>query len=509
VIGPGTLATPLVRAWCAPRAARFRRALDAPQRAQRLALSRILKDCALTEYGRAARLDARGDLDAFRARVPIVDYSALEPWIERQRATGGSVITPGRTRCYEPTSGSSGAVKHIPYNDALLRSFRSLFAIWADDLLERALRPRSGRMFMSISPQLGGCGGFADDREYLGPALRLLVGRFLVMPRGIGVATAPERFRDLVSCALVAAADLEIVSVWNPGYLLILLDHFQAHRARLVQALPPARRLALAGDPLAWSAVWPDLQLISCWTSAAAAAPARRLAALFPHAKLQGKGLLATEAPVTVPLSAAGGCLPLVDEVFLELEDADGRLRLLEEAGTGRDYSVIVTQAGGLLRYRLGDRVHVPAWHGSVPLLDFAGRADAVSDLVGEKLSEAFVARVLQEAVPGNAFCVLLPVAPDEGQPYYEVLTDCEVAGLAEALDKTLSSAFRYREARLLGQLAAPHVASAADMRRRVHDALVESGMRAGDVKDRPLIPAISAARHLHARIVASQGISA
>jgi hypothetical protein len=99
-----------------------------------------------------------------------------------------------------------------------------------------------------------------------------------------------------------------------------------------------------------------------------------------------------------VPLVQAGGNLPLIDEVFLELEDGEGGLHLLEEAEDGADYGLLVTQAGGLLRYRLGDRLRVCGRHRDTPLLEFIGRADAVSDLVGEKLGEAFVARHTRRA---------------------------------------------------------------------------------------------------------------
>lgn len=502
----GSLAAPLVRGCCAPRARSFARALRDPAAAQRRALARIVKACARTDYGRSLGLAPDSGVAAFRARVPVVDYAAIESWIQRQRKDGGEVISPGRTRCYEPTSGSSGAAKHVPYNGALLRSFRSLFAIWAHDLLTFVLRPRSGRTFMSISPRLGAHGGFADDREYLGGALRALIGRFLVMPPGLQRVQDAQEFRDRLACALVSCADLEVVSVWNPSYLLILLEHYESHQERLLAGLPRARRAALERGPLVWREVWPNLQLVSCWTGAAAAAPARRLAALFPHARLQGKGLLATEAPVTVPLAAAGGCLPLVDEVFIELDDGSGRLRLLEEAESGAEYSVVITTAGGLLRYRLGDRVKVPGWYRGAPLMEFAGRTDAVSDLVGEKVSEAFVARALQAVAAADAFCLLVPVLPERGRPHYRLLTDDLRPALAQALEEAMSAAFRYREARLLGQLDALRVTARPDMRRAVHDAIAASGIKAGDIKDGALIPSLELARRVQAHVVTGSG---
>ncbi len=146
---------------------------------------------------------------------------------------------------------------------------------------------------------------------------------------------------------------------------------------------------------------------------------------------LQGKGLLATEAPITVPLVQASGCVPLVDEVFLELEDNSGRFHLLTEVEKSKEYSVIVTQPGGLLRYRLGDRVRVSGRYRGTPLLEFVGRADVECDLVGEKIGEAFVAKALSAIAHPDAFCTLLPLLPEAGRPCYCLLTDDPNPGLA------------------------------------------------------------------------------
>ncbi|WP_288130283.1 GH3 auxin-responsive promoter family protein [Accumulibacter sp.] len=493
----GKLAAPLLRAYCAPRAWRFARALEDVATTQRRTLARILRAVVSTGYASSLGLRADETLDTFRTKAPIIDYAAIEPWIAAQRSGQIAALAAGRIRCYEPTSGSSGEIKRIPYNDALLGAFRSTFAIWTHDLLRHALRLRSGRTFLSVSPPLVGETGLQDDREYLGGVLQSLLGRFLVTPPRL---RDPAAFRDALACALVAAHDLEIVSVWNPSYLLILLEHFEVHRERLLPTLPAERRALLSADRLSWQEVWPSLQLVSCWTAEAAAAPARQLARCLPQALLQGKGLLATEAPITVPLIEAGGALPLIDEVFLELEDDHGGLHLLAEAEDGAEYALLVTQAGGLLRYRLGDRLRVCGRHRDTPLLEFIGRADAVSDLVGEKLGEAFVARILAENARADAFCTVLPRLPEVGRPRYCLLTDDPNPELARRLEEGLSQAFRYREARLLAQLDAVEVRVRPDMRRCVHDALIASGRKAGDIKDRALIPSLEIARQVHLR---------
>lgn len=497
---PARAAEALVRAGTARRAAAFERALRDPEQAQRAALARIVRASAATEYGRSLGLARSAGADEFRARVPVADYAALEPWIARQRAHGGAVIAPGRVHGYQPTSGSAGAAKRIPYNDALMGAFRSLFCIWAHDLLTHGLALRSGRIFISVSPSRPSAGELQDDRQYLGRGLRLLIGSRLVAPPEVPPGDMAG-FRDGLARALLACADLEIVSVWSPSYFLVLLEHIEQHRTRLCAALPPGRRPALMRDPLDWTRVWPGLQLVSCWTSAAAAGPAARLAELLPHARMQGKGLLCTEAPLTVPITGAAGCVPLLDEVFLELEDEHGRLFLMHEAEPGRRYSILLTQPGGLLRYRIGDRVGVTGRYRASPVLSFEGRADSVSDIVGEKLDEAFVAEVLQRLASRGSFCLLVPALREGGRPCYRLLTDDPRATLADGVEHALMQSYRYREARLLGQLDAVRATVISDMRRRYHDALAADGMRPGDIKERALLPSLERARRLLAQL--------
>jgi len=278
--------------------------------------------------------------------------------------------------------------------------------------------------------------------------------------------------------------------------LLVLLDHIEQRREHLAMHLPISRRRLLERDPVPWPQLWPRLGLVSCWTAAAAATPAAQLARRLPQAFMQGKGLLATEAPVTVPLTQSGGCAPLVDEVFIELEDEKGRLYLLHEAPPDRDYALLITQAGGLLRYRLGDRVRITKHWRDTPLLEFIGRVDAVSDLVGEKLSEEQVDALLRLLLPPDSFALLVPVATAK-PPYYRLVTDLRDSSLAARLDKALLSAYRYREARDLGQLGPPEISVLADARRVVHDFLIADGMLAGDIKDTALLHSLDRANRL------------
>ena len=66
------------------------------------------------------------------------------------------------------------------------------------------------------------------------------------------------------------------------------------------------------------------------------------------------------------------------------------------------EYTLLLTTGGGLYRYKLCDRVIVDDFVHQTPSLRFLGQDDRVSDLFGEKLSDGFVARVLEQLFTGR-----------------------------------------------------------------------------------------------------------
>src|SRR5262249_11520043 len=140
------------------------------------------------------------------------------------------------------------------------------------------------------------------------------------------------------------AHDLERGTIDLPGHIPIHVSarlrkaaRQDARQARSLRAMLRAGRI----EPLR---LWPRLKLISCWTSAAAQERSQELHERFPGIAVQGKGLLATEGVVSIPLVEYGGCVPAYTSHFLEfLEDAGTVPKLVHELEAGREYSVIIT----------------------------------------------------------------------------------------------------------------------------------------------------------------------
>lgn len=462
---------------------RLEAALRSPRRAQLATLGEILA-LARTEVV---------DYHAFR-RLPLQTYEDLEATIVAGER-GGPGLSLGRPFNYEPTSGSSGAAKLIPYTRELIGSFTTLFLCWAHDLLSLGPKLAGGRVYFSVSPQFQASGhGLADDSDYLAGLTGRLFRHFVLVPPTVKRLHRPEDFFRVVSLYLLAAPDLEVISIWSPSFLLRFLAYIHAERdslrAQLAQSAitvagqrfvygqaPPATLAALGAAEPDWARLFPALKLISCWGANNARAGFSELRRRFPQVLVQEKGLLATEAPLTLPSLKYGQFLPLLTEVFFEFLDERGELLLIDELETGGRYEVVISQKSGLLRYRLGDMVEVTGRAGNTPCFHFCERSRNVSDLVGEKLNGQFVAGVVQQLVPEVYLCLV----PDENR--YLLFAEAPVD--VEAIEAALLASPHYANARALGQLHPLEPILRPRLAQLLRRFFVERrGMQLGDIKD-------------------------
>ncbi len=459
---------------------RFSRALKNPEKAQLSIKKKILTQLLLTVYGKKCGISRNSAWQD----IPIVTYENLEPWVKQQRKQPNMpILTANKIHFWEQTSGSSGAKKWIPYTTDLISSFSSMFCIWAYDLIRHSVNFRTGKTYLCISPKIGDSDFGIDDTDYLNSPLRWLSRQFLVQLEQSHFPDQ-ESFRWALAIALLSAADLEILSLWSPSFLTLQLDFIQTHQRKLAAALAgkisPIRCEYLLANPIPWEQLWSELKLISCWDRMYAADQAQGLRQYLPTVFIQGKGLLATEAPMTIPLIAAAGFVPLVNQIVLEFIAPDGKVLGLTELQADVIYELVISQLGGLVRYRIGDRLKVSHWYEQTPCLEFVGRGNQVSDLVGEKLTVDFVQQILQDLGLLNwGFCSLVPVLTEP--PHYCLFLERSPLPTTEiqaSLERALQKGFHYHHARSLGQLGRVEVIIDPQILQRL-----QANKRAGDRK--------------------------
>jgi hypothetical protein len=471
------MASAFAQAWASARAERFQRALKDPHTAQMTVLRECLQGYSKTQYGHRIGLTPDMTYERFAEIAPVVRYQDLQSECTAAEAGEPNQLWPGRPAFWENTSGSAGAKKPIPISARLRHAFAEAVFIQVHDLLRTGTwRPRSGRIAMAIAPPLPGR-ALAQDAAFLTGPIGTLARRFIIAPQGLAKATDPQDFRAELARAWQSAHDLELMTVWNPSYILAVMDTITNQ----------------SGTSPNWQEVWPNLQLISAWDGAMAAAPAARLRQAFPETVLQGKGLLCTEGPVTIPLVGYAAPVPFIDGAFIELMDSAGAIVPLWQAVDTKTYRLILTWPGGFCRYDLGDEVRVQGMALATPCLAFIGRADAVCDLVGEKLAEAIAASSLAQVL-GTRFGFLVPRQPEDAPAHYCLVAEAASAADAIALDQKLQAGVHYARARALGQLGPIQPVAVDQLRLRYQNACLAAGQSMEAIKDRAVLFDVSRA---------------
>lgn len=481
----------------------------APEITQLKLLNQLQKNLKNSSRIQQFQWSSRSDYVDFVKKIPVVTYEEIEDLIQSQMKNQNRLISAEPVRFYERTSGSSGSAKFIPYTKSYLKVLNRLFLLWVDDLLNSSIGFKTAKTFLSVTPALHQPGqgidaqiGSNTDVDYVAPWVATFLKPFLVIPLELHAIRDPLLYRDLLCLYLFSEEDLEIISLWSPSLFFAILDHWAENRQRLNEHLLAGKyeegerlwtfekvrpgRFALLSEPEPdWNAFWSQLKLISCWNEGHAKTSADSLQSLFPNAYLQGKGLLATEAAISIPFVKAGRALPFLSEIFIEGEDlADQTIYPIWEWKLDHEYKIIISVPNGLLRYRLGDIVKVTSFYLKTAVFSFVGREGQIMDMAGEKLREDFAFTQLRSLCPqldGNAS--FFPVQ-NERKSYYVLLLDTlEEDLLPETLDKKLMEAHHYQLARNLGQIERIRIEYSRNWTHRYFSLAEKKGQQLGNVK--------------------------
>jgi len=497
---------------CLPGWLRFQRAANRVEETQTSLLSHYLRANANTEYGRFHQFDTINSPKQFQKQIPLSTYDDYTETIARIGEGQQSVLTSEPVRMFELSSGSTAASKLIPYTHSLKVEFQRGISTWIYNIYTNIPDLQRGPAYWSITPLVDGKRfssggipiGFESDSAYLGLFGKLLVDSVMAVPNIVKNISNVDSFRYVTLLCLLRQSNLRLISVWNPTYLSLLLApltewwecllidiergtvSMQDVDLRFAPNPELAHRLRKL-DSADYASIWPRLRLISCWMDGASAPYARQLAETFPRVGLQGKGLLATEAFVSVPIVGVEGSVLSVNSHFFEFINDSGESLLAHQIQKGRTYSVVVTTGGGLYRYQLHDVCEVIGHWKQSPRIRFIGKADHISDWFGEKLDERFVAHVLEKVFKTHCISpVFAMLAPENDNCFrYVLFIECDDCNefLAKDLDKALRENFHYDYCRKLGQLGEAQVVHVTNGAGTYLRACQARGQKLGNIK--------------------------
>ena len=443
-----------------PEAIRYFIALLSPKRAQKKVLLQILNKMNMSE--------------SEFYKQPVTQYDDYVSQIEILRKNGVHPTYHEDVSRLCPTSGTSGTNKLIPYTKSLKSAFQAGLYPWIFFMYLRFPSLFFKRQYWSVTPvvktQLDEDTGkikigFEDDEEYVGKLQQLITKMIWVNTKEVAKESpSVEIFLSKLATQLSQERHLGLVSVWSPSLISLLVKKHDS--------------------------VLQNNCVLSSWAHGYSEEESASVVKIT-KTRLQPKGLLSTEACVTIPIGTETFFFSYNSHYFEFRNTAGGELETVTTLEVGNEYEVIVTTQSGFVRYATGDIVRVTKKVFGRPSCVFIGRTGVV-DLFGEKLDELTVEKavgeLLTEIKVKDVFWFLSPTRDAEGTTAYTLFIASQVVGVAltKTLDNLLRRSYHYNYCRELGQLGEARVFVIEEQTpeaRFIETSSLESGARLGDIK--------------------------
>ncbi len=463
----------------------FLRAVAQAHATQEGLLSRLIASAADSEFGRRHRFDTIRSYADYCSRVPVQRYEAFDRYIDRMRHGEHGILLDRREKVlmFALTSGTTARPKYIPITARVLADCRQGWNVWG----LKALVDHPGSVLRSIvqvtSPKRdhvspGGidCGAITG---LLAETQKRLVRRYYTSAPVVSrIRDAAAKYYTIMRFAM--PRDVAWLVTANPATLIVLAKTGNEQRARLVRDIhdgtldgeldvptdirvalrrrlrpDPAAARRLEGICIEHGALYPkhywSLSFRAHWLGGTMGLYESQFPQYYGELPARDIGLIASEGRVSIPVEdhTPAGILS-VQTQFFEFIPAErygepsAPVLRSHELETGADYFLVLTNASGLYRYDIGDRVRVVGRAGQAPVIEFLSRDAHTASMAGEKLTEDQVVAAMSGVfercgAPASAF-VLAPRFddPPRYRLYIESSEARRVENLADRLDRAL-----------------------------------------------------------------------
>ncbi|MBK6815728.1 MAG: GH3 auxin-responsive promoter family protein [Chitinophagales bacterium] len=108
----------LARPFASYVASKIKSAHTKPIEHQKKIMLQLIAQAKDTAFGNANNFESVKTYSDFKQAVPIADYEALKPWIEKIKQGEQNILWPGKPLYFAKTSGTTSGVKYIPITKA-------------------------------------------------------------------------------------------------------------------------------------------------------------------------------------------------------------------------------------------------------------------------------------------------------------------------------------------------------------------------------------------------------
>ncbi|MCH2203899.1 MAG: GH3 auxin-responsive promoter family protein [Fuerstiella sp.] len=469
-----------------------------------MTLQRLLKLNIDSQFSKDYHLHADLNVEEFRARIPVSDYSLVAPYIERMK-TGDHAALLGadnRLLMYAVTSGTTAQSKLIPVTSHFVEDYRRSWQTWGAGC---HLDHKTLRMLFMVhvasshrryTTQDGTpCGNISG---LVAAMQNFMVRSLYTVPLSVAHLEDPLAKRDAVVRFAIADPWVGMLITANPSTVLQMVEYAEDNAEALVRDIfdGTASRAMLPGDrqllakhlrpnrrrgqaleriieeygTLNLSACWPHLACLGVWSGGSAGAYVPQLRQAFGNIPIRDHGLHASEGRMTLPIgdNTSSGLLEIGTHFFEfipveESESSDPVVLEAHELLEGNEYLILLTTSSGLYRYNIRDVVRCTGFYGSTPLLEFRHKGAHISSITGEKIAESQVVEAVRRTCEQHDIDLhQFTLTPRWGEPPgytlfvhpLQKLSDDAIRKLAHTTEQRLAeSNCEYQEKRVTDRL--------------------------------------------------------
>lgn len=524
---------------------RLRREARRPHLASENTLRDILSISKDTVFGKEHHFDeilaASTDSELFamyQHLVPVNDYEALRPYVERHKNGETGILFPGRPEMYATTSGTTSAPKWIPMTRKYLRDvYGKMSNVWVWNFIKHRKMALAGKVFAIVGKE---CEGYAPDGTLYGSVSGVLVRdiphiikkRYTAPASVMSIDDYAARNYTLMRLAL-QHWDVTLWSTANPSTILELqrtvdenldimiediekgtlsdkfaIDNSIREELKAYMRPRPKRAKELRelrdknGGRILPRDYWKKLQILSTWKCGNTKVYMDKYLDYFDFEQTcyQELGYIATECRFGFALDMSNESVLFPHLHYYEFvpeEDMDKphkRFLQVDELEQGKRYCTYVTTYSGLFRYNMNDLVEVGGMYEKTPTIHMVGKVNGIVSLTGEKLYEPQFIEAVHQAeeetkIKTKFFVGFADVNESDYHFYFEFAdeeTTQETADMfANVVDEKLRAInIEYESKRASFRLNAP-IAHRLQKNAyaRFKSACLEDGMRDGQFK--------------------------
>ncbi len=327
-----------------------------PEEVQMELLMNLIRKSGKTEYGTKYGFESIGNYKDFSAKVPVVSYEDLYPYIDRLMKGEQNILWPSEIRWFAKSSGTTNSrSKFIPVSNEALeechyKGGKDLLSIYINNFPE-------SKMFTGKNLVIGGSqqvNQFDENtRSYYGDVSAVLLKNLpfwaqMVRTPSLEIALMDEWEEKIEKMARYTSEE-NVTSISGvPTWMVVLLE----------------RIIALKGVNNI-TEVWPNLEVF--FHGAVAFTPYEKLF----NSLIPSRGMRYVET-----YNASEGFFGIQDQSdskdmllmldygifyefipFNELDKDNPRILTLDQVELNKSYAVIITTNAGLWRYKIGDTI--------------------------------------------------------------------------------------------------------------------------------------------------------